>query len=454
MARITSQLARHARRAKQVLGWITHAERPLKKLELQHALAVEPGQPMLDPENLPEIGHLVSVCAGLVTVDEESEVVRLAHYTAQEYFALTKEQWFPMFQETIVMTCLSYLSFNAFAAGPCPSTLAERFRQYPFYDYAAGHWGHHARGAQTREYILTFLQMGNEVDAADQARGHYEPRITNPVVRPKIFQCDSGVPLEGGVASPTCYQHDSEPYVSKRNGLHLAAAFGLEDTVREMLRVYDVNARDKWRFTALELAASNNYPDAVRVLVEKGADLVSQKMALYEASRRRYLEVVRCLTDNDGPSKSNPGTMAGALSRAASWEICELLIERGANVNFKHSRADLDFLGKPRSSREASAKGITPLHCAIERQNLGQALCLIEKGASVHVADSLGRTPMLVAMHIDKSVFYGKEMLAQLLLEHGADGNVQDDNGRTAMDMLRDSREETESAGQRRGVSV
>jgi hypothetical protein len=49
-------------------------------------LAVEPGEAELDPENKPEVDDIVSVCAGLVVVDQESDVIRLVHYTKQEYF--------------------------------------------------------------------------------------------------------------------------------------------------------------------------------------------------------------------------------------------------------------------------------------------------------------------------------------------------------------------------------
>jgi hypothetical protein len=44
----------------------------IKKSELQHALAVEVGDSKLDRENLEQIERMVSVCAGLVTLDEES----------------------------------------------------------------------------------------------------------------------------------------------------------------------------------------------------------------------------------------------------------------------------------------------------------------------------------------------------------------------------------------------
>lgn len=58
----------------------TCAKRPLTTLELQHALAVEVGESELDEENFPEIEDMVSVCAGLVTVDEECGIIRLVHY--------------------------------------------------------------------------------------------------------------------------------------------------------------------------------------------------------------------------------------------------------------------------------------------------------------------------------------------------------------------------------------
>ena len=78
MDRIKGQAADQEKLAKQILSWITCAKRPLTTTELQHALAVEVGGPKLDGDNLPQIQDMVSVCAGLVTVDEESGVIRLS----------------------------------------------------------------------------------------------------------------------------------------------------------------------------------------------------------------------------------------------------------------------------------------------------------------------------------------------------------------------------------------
>ena len=89
MERIVGQEGGLRELAKKVLSWVTCAKRPLTTLELQHALAVEIGTSELDEENLPEIEDMVSLCAGLVTVDRESNVIRLVHYTTQQYFERT-----------------------------------------------------------------------------------------------------------------------------------------------------------------------------------------------------------------------------------------------------------------------------------------------------------------------------------------------------------------------------
>ncbi|KAK1913102.1 hypothetical protein P3342_005038 [Pyrenophora teres f. teres] len=86
LQRIKSHLDKHYELAKKVLSWITYARRPLTTAELCYALAAEPEEPELDPDNLPDIEDLLSVCASLVVVDRESAVIRLVHYTTQEYF--------------------------------------------------------------------------------------------------------------------------------------------------------------------------------------------------------------------------------------------------------------------------------------------------------------------------------------------------------------------------------
>lgn len=94
MNRIQSQVAERVRRAKQVFAWMTCAKHRLRTVELQQALAVEPNTQAFDESNVARIEDLVFICAGLVTVDEESGTIRLAHYATQDYFDSTRDRWF------------------------------------------------------------------------------------------------------------------------------------------------------------------------------------------------------------------------------------------------------------------------------------------------------------------------------------------------------------------------
>ena len=139
MEQINGQIEDQEDLVKQVLSWITYAKRPLTTTELQHALGVEVDESKLDELNLSEIEDIVSVCAGLVTIDEESGIIRLVHYTTQEYFERTQSQWFPNAQTNITTICVSYLSFNEFESGICQNDeeFKQRLQSNTLYDYAA-----------------------------------------------------------------------------------------------------------------------------------------------------------------------------------------------------------------------------------------------------------------------------------------------------------------------------
>ncbi len=94
MKRIRGQEKGFCDLAIATLSWISLAKTPLILRELQCALSVEPGDTAMDEANFVDQETLSSVCVGLVVVDYESRIVRLAHYTTQEYFESQKEVLF------------------------------------------------------------------------------------------------------------------------------------------------------------------------------------------------------------------------------------------------------------------------------------------------------------------------------------------------------------------------
>ena len=77
MERVERQDDGRKQLARRVLSWIIYAVRPLSVKELQHALAVMPDTTKLDPEDIIDYEILTSICAGLVVIDEERNVVGL-----------------------------------------------------------------------------------------------------------------------------------------------------------------------------------------------------------------------------------------------------------------------------------------------------------------------------------------------------------------------------------------
>jgi hypothetical protein len=251
MKRIKAQDADSQELAEHVLSWIICAKRQLTTAELQHALAVEVGEPELNEENLPQIEDMASVCAGLVTVDEESNIIRLVHYTAQEYFELTQGKWFPNAITNITAICITYLSYPIFDSGFCQTDaeFEERLQLNQLYNYAAHNWGHHAHQALTLcQQVVSFLESELKIEAASQA-----------LLAIKRYSWHSEY---------------SQEVPRQITGPHLAAYFGLKEAIITLLENgYDLNSKDSNSRTPLSRAAENGHEAVVKLLLEKGAEL-------------------------------------------------------------------------------------------------------------------------------------------------------------------------------------
>ncbi|KAF8188272.1 ankyrin repeat-containing domain protein, partial [Mycena galopus ATCC 62051] len=108
MERINQQEKDSRDLAYAALTWVTHAQRVLTVVELQEALAVKAGAKTLDPDDRPEVGIILNVCAGLIIVDHASSSVRLVHYSTQNYLG----GHLPEAQTDITRTLLTYLAFD------------------------------------------------------------------------------------------------------------------------------------------------------------------------------------------------------------------------------------------------------------------------------------------------------------------------------------------------------
>ncbi|KAI4087071.1 MAG: hypothetical protein L6R37_008361 [Teloschistes peruensis] len=320
LQRIEGQLDNDRELAKRVLSWITFAKRPLTTAEICCVLAVEPDKAEIDSENLYDSEDLVSVCAGLVVVDQESGVIRLVHYTTQEYFERTGDAWNPGGQLHITIACLTYLSFTTFQSGSCSTDkeFEERLQQHQFLDYAAKHWGHHARVV--------------EIDVID---------LAYTLLQGGLFS--SAIQVVG--VSNYKYKGYSTDYV-RMTALHYTAQFGLAGIAERVLAAVDepvtkaVNAKDSSGDAPLSTAAWNGHGEMTKMLLDKGADVNAQGgeygNALYAASAHGHEQVVNILLDKGADVNAQGGRYGNALCAASAHgheQVVKILLDKGADVN-------------------------------------------------------------------------------------------------------------------------
>ncbi|KAJ5062213.1 ankyrin repeat domain-containing protein [Bipolaris maydis] len=322
LQRIDSQSEVDCKLAREVLSWITLAERQLTTAEICCALAIEDGEDEIDPENVRTLEDLISVCAGLVTVDQESDIIRLVHYTTQEYFERTGDLWNPRGHVYIATTCLKYLSFSAFQSGSCPNDkeFRERLQQNSFLDYAAKYWARHAKPVEAEVAARACeLLQGNSFSSIEEV----------------LFASDYKY---------NCY---STRY-PVRTPLHYTSQFGLPDIAEKVLATVNVpiaeavNAKDSRGWTPLISAAQYGQPEMVQLLLRKGAEISAQGggfkygNALQAASKEGHERIVRMLLDAGAEVNAQGGKYGNAL-QAASYmgqeKIVKTLLDVGAEVN-------------------------------------------------------------------------------------------------------------------------
>jgi ankyrin repeat protein len=416
--------------AKQVLSWITCSKRPLTTTELQQAIAVEVGDTDLDEENLPQMEDMVSVCTGLVTVDEESSIIRLVHYTMQEYFERTQNHWFPNAETRITETCVIYLSFNVFKSGLCQTDdeFEKRLQLNKLYDYASHNWGHHAREASILvPEVISFLERKAQVEASSQAL------------------------LAVKYSSDLEY---SQRFPKEMTGLHLAAYFGVEAVVKLLLdKGANIAAADTYGSTPLHSASSSGQVDVVELLLNKGANVaaaaISGETPLHQASLRGHVDIVELLLNkgaNVAAADTYGSTPLHSASSSGQVDVVRLLFEKGANVDLKADR----YLRQ------------TPLSIAAENgKEAVVKLLLATDSVEPDSKDRIGRTPMLYAakngntaivklllatnrVEIDSKEYYnstplsiaarlGYKDIVALLLTQSRGLNIRDSFGRTPL---------------------
>ncbi|KAL6713765.1 hypothetical protein ACLMJK_008257 [Lecanora helva] len=409
LARIQKQPGEDGELGMRIIAWITHARRPLTVDELCHGLAVEcdcveEDSKTLDPDNILPFESLTDVCAGLIVIDPQSQIVRLVHYTVQEFFDRQRLKYFAHIEEEIARACLTHLSHDiCIQSVRTKSHIGDTLLEWPFLAYASVHWLYHVKesGEQSQDSLLSdAVNYVNATETLQFCAFVWATTLLKTPIQSKrqILLNSSGKTILGDspleVASE-CGLHDyvlfllnhtqwsismvdcSLYYAAERghtsivkimithggsvsrlapegcNAFHQACKGGHKD-VAEVLAQNDqllFMTSDRWKWSPLHHAVYNGHPDLVEYLVRNGADLKAQTplglTACHLAARRGDISsVLYCLS-------GNPDTIISLQTRA----------------------------------------GRTPLHSAAEGGHLKVIRMLLSNGADVSAVDQDGYTP-------------------------------------------------------------
>jgi ankyrin repeat protein len=200
-----------------------------------------------------------------------------------------------------------------------------------------------------------------------------------------------------------------------------AAAVGSQEAVKLLLESgADVNARNQFDNTALILAA--NQPEKARMLVEKGADVNAHTKQgrtplMLAATCDGCVETVRLLISKGAELKAKDAQGDTALDLAAvanDLETMRLLIDKGADA------ATVD------------GGGVTPLFSAASNCNLDAVRMLLSKGADVNAADTFagevkfGKIQLIQLTPLMMAAPYCTVDVVKTLLDAGAKVNAKD----------------------------
>lgn len=289
------------------------------------------------------------------------------------------------------------------------------------------------------EIVKLLLSRGAEIDATDNSRstgllaagesGHVEVvgLLVHGGARIDAKDAEGETPLSvaagnGHVKILELLLDQGADVKSRTNGgdtaLTLACAGGHLKAVQLLLnRGADVNAADLEGVSGLIKACRGGHAPVVKLLLEKGAEIKTntggdlERQLVIASVRGDDREVKRILeqrvrVDAVTTSGDTALTLASGLE---NLEVIKLLVQRGANPNFR------------------PPNGVTPLPAAAGRGRTGVVRSLSALGADVHAVDNRGNTALIQASR------GGHTDTAKLLLNTNAVINATNKNWRTAL---------------------
>ncbi|KAL9112035.1 MAG: hypothetical protein Q9227_003655 [Pyrenula ochraceoflavens] len=359
LERINQQSSNMRHIGVKALMWLCHSLRPLQLRELQHAIGVEHDDEDFDEDGLSGAEVLITSCAGLVTLDSGTDIVRFVNFSIKKYLSSGGGDSIHLFgsHQTMTNTCVTYLNFHCFdiampldlatlrrrRMAEAPSSVTQEmvsawFTKYPFLRYAARYWAEHAVLAPETSVVEHICKLLSDDSKA-------------------IFLCATFYASIFG---------SMETSPKRLTGLHIAAFYGLTGTVSLLLQrtMAEEVARpadpiDSFGRTPLLFAASRGHTNVIDELLSSGARVSGRNnelgqwcesrkwwfpawarddysaTALEVATEGGHFATVLRLLEAGAPFESSTGVYGGPLEASVfkgKEEIVEVLLAARAPV--------------------------------------------------------------------------------------------------------------------------
>jgi ankyrin repeat protein len=483
MQRIKDQESDHRDIAFKTLAWLTYAFRSLSLRELQHALAIEPGNVELDEELVMDGQSITALCAGLVIVDQGTNVVNLVHYTTKKYFEETRSTYFPDFHASITLSCATYLALDALK----DADIWELVQRFPLACYAAQYMADHARqtpeeslepsvlevlcqllsNPDKRKPLLSLLdglaliqsgfyssnksaaqikEEAENCDAESEMRALFEttPNVGCSTEAPTRAREDEvedantrerplsiSTMADGSVDTSTdsrCNESDNVLWDTKLGAtripevtaLHLAASMGLAKVASMLLgATSNIDAMDETGKTPLAVAMERGFEKAVEFLLNSGACV-----DLHHGHGRAVLLLV---TER---SWHKAGEIITGKAKSLLKDPAATHADDGVSFLLAAYEGKIDEIERlfewSNISEDANHDiGAMTLFLAVEREDLNMVQTLLSLGLNPNTKDNTGQA----SLH--RATRRANEAMIKLLLERGAEIDCKDDDGRT-----------------------
>ncbi|KAH6906060.1 hypothetical protein BKA70DRAFT_451709 [Coprinopsis sp. MPI-PUGE-AT-0042] len=237
--------------------------------ELERAVATSPSNHKFEAGRLVPGTTLLSICGGLITVEEESRLVRLVHYTAKETLEGLLLEAFPHPHSLLAAVCMTHLAECGFQNTTIILTTWEfkaALAKDPLLAYASEAWAFHARAELDVEE--TKCRTSQFV-----AGSHAFPAFTNPdrtfyfdILTPLHILALYNLPLAliDNTTNPNL-----RTKVNQQSALIIASWSGHKAQVASLLALSEiqVNLVDSAGWSALMLAAVQGHEGNVKLLL-------------------------------------------------------------------------------------------------------------------------------------------------------------------------------------------